>query len=211
MASGVNGGPGESVRGHVVQGYKLGHELVPIRGQLMEENNVPDQVERHAPVTLVVVQLMESGVLGSTGAHARIPVEWEHREDCAHATILNRPMGDVSALGRESKHVAVIKDLVQLTVSGVHGRSGSPVQRPVVEAFRSECEDATIQLLHMADKTARENMNRQHSAINRPVQLTVNGVNGLIGLPVQELAVWDKKHDRELAPTRVPPMVGMTV
>ena len=57
MASGVNGGPGESVRGHVVQGYKLGHELVPIRGQLMEENNVPDQVERHAPVTLVVVQV----------------------------------------------------------------------------------------------------------------------------------------------------------
>ena len=53
-------------------------------------------------------------MLGSSGAHARIPVEWEHREDCAHATILNRPMGDVSALGRESKHVAVIKDLVQV-------------------------------------------------------------------------------------------------
>lgn len=63
--------------------------------------------------------------------------------------------------------------LPQLMDSGVHGRDGKLVQSPVVVAFRSECEDVTIQLLQMAAETAEEHASRRHFAINRLVQVSI--------------------------------------
>ena len=49
---------GGLVQGHVVQANKSGYELAPNRDQLMEENNVPDQIESHALVTPMIVQVI---------------------------------------------------------------------------------------------------------------------------------------------------------
>lgn len=49
---------GGLVQGHVVQANKSGYEHAPSLDQLMEENNVPDQIESPAVVTLMIVQVI---------------------------------------------------------------------------------------------------------------------------------------------------------
>jgi len=177
----------------------------------MEENNVPDQIESHALVTPMIVQWTETGEPGKLGRHVQKPVALERKSVRACAVTRLRATVARNAREKGKDHVNVTCSHARLMDSGMHGRDGKLVQSPVVVAFRSECEDVAIQLLQMAAETAEEHASRRHFAINRLVQLTVNGVNGSSGLLVQELVGLDGKLAREHAATRDPPMVARTV
>lgn len=68
-------------------------------------------------------------------------------------------------------HLSMVCSL-QWTVFGVTGKSGVPVQSPVVAEFRGEYGAAPIPRLLMAAKTVLDNGKRHKSAIKMPVQVT---------------------------------------
>lgn len=137
METGAAGDNGRRVQSLVAADYKTSLDYATTLLHPMVAKNAEERVNEHVCVTRSLALLTENGVPGSNGAFARPPVDWVLREGSALVITPARPIKDESALAGELKRAAVTVVPVQLTESGVPGKSGIPVPSPVVAEFRS--------------------------------------------------------------------------
>merc|ERR1712176_1584251 len=109
--------------------------------------------------------------------------------------------GEQSVRVKRQRHGTAILKPVQLTVDGANLETGQLVQKTVEEEPRLEPELAPTLLLLTGELSVRAKKQRHGTAILKPVQLTVDGVNLETGQLVQKTAEEEPRLEPEPEPT----------